>query len=66
MTMDSKVGSESNYGKAPFEDNIKRSIPPMTKGATNEHGVANRAKNFKRAASFATEQTSPRGTNCKM
>lgn len=61
MTMDSKVGSEANYGKEPFTDNVKRSVPPMVKGATNEHGVANRAKNFKRAVSFATEQTSPRG-----
>lgn len=37
MTMDSKVGSESEYDKAPFKDNVAKSMPPMTKGATGRN-----------------------------
>lgn len=71
MTMDSKVGPEGTYGREPFRDNVKRSIPPMVKGATGsrdqgagQHGTAGKSSgNFKKAASFAQEQTRPRGTN---
>lgn len=69
MTMDSKVGSEGTYSKTPFEDNVRRSVPPATKGATGsrdqgagQHSTGGRnSGNFKKAASFAQEQTTPRG-----
>lgn len=68
--MNSKVGPEGTYGQAPFSDRIVRSIPPMTKDATNkrdqgagQHGTAGRNSNFKAAADFATKQTGPRGCN---
>ncbi len=51
------VGSESNYSKAPFTDNVKKSIPPMTPGSTGKrdgesvaaHGGSSKDNVFKEA-----------------